>query len=33
MPSAHEYIQDNWDKLKSGDIIDVEILLGEKPND
>ncbi len=30
MPCAHEYIENNWNKLKSGDIIDVEIILGEK---
>jgi hypothetical protein len=26
---AHLYIADNWDALKSGDLIDVRILLGE----
>jgi hypothetical protein len=26
---AHEYIEKNWDSLKSGDVIDVEFILGE----
>lgn len=26
---AHEYIQKNWDDLKSGEVIDVEYILGE----
>ena len=27
---AHEYIRDNWNILKSGDVIDVEWILGER---
>lgn len=26
---AHHYVQDNWDDLKSGDLVDVEFILGE----
>ena len=26
---AHTYIVDNWEKLKSGDVIDVEFILGD----
>lgn len=26
---AHQYIQVNWERLKSGDVIDVEFILGE----
>lgn len=26
---AHKYIENNWDKLKSGDVLDVEFILGE----
>jgi len=26
---AHKYIKESWDKLKSGDVIDVEFILGE----
>lgn len=29
MPVAHRHIENNWDNLKSGDVIDVEFLLGE----
>lgn len=29
--AAHEYIQNNWDALVSGAVIDVECVLGEKP--
>lgn len=29
MRTAHHYIRENWDTLKSGDIIDVEFILGE----
>lgn len=28
-PVAHSYIIDNWDKLESGEVIDVEFILGE----
>lgn len=28
-PVAHEYIEKHWDELKSGDVIDVEFILGE----
>ena len=27
---AHEYIRDNWNTLKSGEVIDVEWILGER---
>ena len=27
--TAHRYIQENWETLTSGDIIDVEYILGE----
>lgn len=27
---AHEYIRDHWDTLTSGDVVDVEFILGEK---
>ena len=27
--TAHKYITENWDKLISGDVIDVEFILGE----
>lgn len=27
---AHQYIENNWDKLETGDVIDLEFLLGEK---
>lgn len=30
-PVAHAYIIENWDKLKDGDVVDVEFILGEKP--
>lgn len=26
---AHEYIRDHWDTLTSGDVVDVEFILGE----
>jgi hypothetical protein len=29
--TAHQYITDNWHMLESGDVIDVEFILGEKP--
>lgn len=29
MSVAHDYIAKNWDKLRSGDVIDVEFILGE----
>jgi len=28
--TAHDYIQNNWYDLKSGDVVDVEFILGEK---
>ena len=31
MRTAHIYIQDNWDALRSGDVVDVEFILGERP--
>ena len=29
MPVAHDYIAKNWESLNSGDVIDVEFILGE----
>ena len=29
MPIAHQYIKENWDKLLTGAVIDVEFILGE----
>jgi len=29
MKVAHEYIEENWDKLKTGDLVDVQFILGE----
>src|SRR5271157_4563611 len=26
---AHRYIEDHWDEIKSGDVVDVEFVLGE----
>lgn len=31
MPVAHKHIIENWGKLKDGDVVDVEFILGEKP--
>ena len=31
MPVAHKFIIEHWAKLKDGDVIDVEFILGEKP--
>jgi hypothetical protein len=28
---AHDYIINNWTALKDGDVVDVEFVLGEKP--
>ena len=30
MPTAHDYIERNWDSLKTGDVICVETILGER---
>lgn len=30
-PIAHKYIIENWDKLRDGDVVDVEFILGERP--
>ncbi len=30
MPVAHQYIEDNWHKLDSGQVIDVEYIQGER---
>lgn len=30
MTTAHGYIEENWDNLKSGDVICVETILGER---
>ncbi len=29
--NAHNFISENWHKLKDGDVIDVEFILGETP--
>ena len=29
LPTAHKYIEDAWGDLESGDVIDVEYILGE----
>lgn len=31
MPSAHLYIEQHWDELKDGDVVDVQHILGETP--
>ena len=28
-PVAHKYIIENWDALRNGDVIDVQLILGE----
>ena len=30
-PVAHNYIIESWDKLKDGDVVDVQFILGETP--
>lgn len=32
MRTAHQYIEDNWERLDSGDVVDVEHILGESSN-
>jgi len=29
MTIAHRFIEENWDSLKDGDVVDVEFILGE----
>lgn len=29
VPLAHKYVIDNWNELKSGDVIDVQFIIGE----
>ena len=29
LPEAHRWIENNWDKIKNEDVIDVEFVLGE----
>jgi hypothetical protein len=29
MPTAHQYLIDHWDDVESGDIVDVQFILGE----
>ena len=29
MPEAHKYIEQHWDELVDGDVVDVEFILGE----
>lgn len=31
MNTAHQYIENHFDELASGDVVDVEFILGEKP--
>lgn len=31
LPVAHRFIIDNWNVLQSGDVVDVEHILGEAP--
>lgn len=31
MTTAHQYIEQHFDELASGEVIDVEYILGEKP--
>ncbi len=31
MPAAHTYIIDHFEELEPGDVVDVEVALGEKP--
>lgn len=31
MKAAHQYIASNWSTLRSGDVVDVEFILGETP--
>lgn len=30
MPAAHQYVYDNFDTLEDGQVVDVEVILGEK---
>ena len=30
MTAAHKWIEKNFDNIKSGDLVDVEVILGEK---
>lgn len=32
MATAHAYIIENWEKLRDGDVVDVEFILGETPS-
>lgn len=29
VPIAHKYVIEHWDEIKSGDVIDVQFILGE----
>lgn len=29
MGNSHNYIEEHWDELQSGDVVDVEFILGE----
>lgn len=29
-PNAHKYIEENWSRLASGDLVDVQVILGEQ---
>lgn len=31
MHVAHGYVEEHWNELQSGDVVDVEFILGEKP--
>lgn len=30
MPVAHQWIQEHWEELKDGQVVDVEYILGER---
>ncbi len=32
MPTAHRYIIEHFDEFRCGDVVDVEHILGERPN-
>lgn len=31
MPVAHRYLEEHWEDVQSGDVVDVEFILGETP--
>lgn len=32
MTTAHKYLNENWDTVKNGDVVDVQFILGEVPS-